>query len=189
MSWFIKFLKSRKILLKEKEFKVLPKEFKSEYLQFIVDVSEFDVTFEYKLFSDEQKLAYVTRIATKTKKQLSDEWFKLIPDDVKIAYLKERIGSYYYNVKFTNLQADYFDISMLNDIVGRWYVNEYMFNLMPDDLKIKHMNKIKYHSGLDGWLLDYYRDNRKRRAITITRNKNIDDILSDDVHEEATNTN
>ena len=76
MSWFIKFLKSRKILLKEKEFKALPKEFKSEYLQHIVDVSEFDVTFEYKLFSDEQKIAYVTRIATKTKKQLSDEWFR-----------------------------------------------------------------------------------------------------------------
>ena len=175
--------------MKEKEFKALPQEFKAEYLQYIVDFSESSPTFEFDLFSDEQKLAYITRLATKTKASLTDDWFKILPDDVKMVYLKERIGNYYYNLKFTNFQADYFDISMLKEITGRYSVNEYIFNLMPDDLKIKHMNKIKYHMGLDGWLLNYYRDNRKRRAITIIRNKNIDDILSDDVHEETTNTN
>jgi hypothetical protein len=189
MNWFIKFLKSRKILLKEKEFKALPEDFKSEYLQYIVYFSENSPTFEYDLFSDEQKLAYITRLATKTKASLTDDWFKILPDDLKMSYLKDRVGNYHYHIRFTNFQADYFDISMLTDMVGRWYVNEYIFNLMPDDLKIKHMNKVKYNIGLDGWLLDYYRDNRKRRATTIIRNKNIDDILSDDVHEEATNTN
>jgi hypothetical protein len=180
MSWFLKFLKSRKIILKEKEFKALPEEFKAEYLQLIVDVSDIAVTFEFDLFSDKQKLAYITRIATKTNKQLTDDWFKILPDDDKITYLKERIGNHYYNIRFTNLQADYFDYNMLKDITGRWYVTEYIFNLMPDDLKIKHMNKIKYNSGLDGWLLEYYRDNRKRRATTITRNKNIEDILNEE---------
>jgi hypothetical protein len=184
MSWFLKFIKSRKILLKEKEFKALPKEFKEEYIQLIVDISNFSATFEFDLFSDEQKVAYVTRIATKTNKQLSDQWFKLLPDDVKIAYLKERIDNYYYHIRFSNIQADYFDNSMLKEITGRYCVTEYIFNLMPDDLKIKHMNKVKHNVGLDGWLLDYYRDNRKRRATTITRNKNIDDILNEDVHKQ-----